>query len=118
MKISNKNNELKRLISELKKASIQNKVKIWKRVASDLEKPSRERRVVNVQSISSHANEGDVIIVPGKVLGSGNVDVSMKVAALSFSEEAQRKISDKGQTMSIEDLIKSNPEGKKVRILG
>lgn len=118
MKISNKNDELKRLISELKKASIENKVKIWKRVAKDLEKPSRERRIVNVQSLSLHAKKGEIVIVPGKVLGSGELNEAIKVAALSFSEEAQRKISGKGEFMTIYDLVKNNPSGKKVRILG
>ena len=41
------NPQLQDLIKELKKKSIEHKVKIWKRIADDLEKPVRQRRIIN-----------------------------------------------------------------------
>jgi len=117
-KINHKNDELSGLISDLKRLSIDKKVKIWKRIAEDLEKSTRQRRVVNLYKLSRNTKDKDVIIVPGKVLGTGDLDHSVSVAAFSFSEDAFRKISEKGKALSIKDLMKSNPDGKNVRIMG
>jgi large subunit ribosomal protein L18e len=113
-----KNTQLMELVQELKKNSIENKVKIWKRLAADLEKPTRKRREVNLYKIDKAAKEDEIIVVPGKVLGTGELTKKVKVAAYNFSESACKKINSKGQVMSIQELIKTNPKGKKVRILG
>ena len=90
-----------------------------KRVIKDLMKPSRQRRVVNVYKIEKNAKDGETILVPGKVLSLGNISRKIDVAALTFSEEAERKIKEaNGKVMTIKELLESNPEGKKVRILG
>lgn len=107
------------LISDLKKLSIEKKVALWKQIAVELEKPTRSRREVNLYKIATNAKEGEVVIVPGKVLSNGAILTPVKVAALNFSGDAKDKIlSAKGQVLSIQELMKSNPEGKKVRILG
>ncbi len=113
-----KNEELQGLIAELKKAAIENKVKLWKRIAEDLEKPTRQRRAVNVYKLSQHASKDEVLVVPGKVLGNGELDGKVEVAAQSFSEEALKKIKSKGKALSLKELVKNNPKGKKVRIIG
>ncbi|MBU0665839.1 MAG: 50S ribosomal protein L18e [Nanoarchaeota archaeon] len=113
-----KNEELKKLIEELKKASISSKVNIWKRIATDLEKPSRRRRVVNLYKIEKNARSDETIVVPGKVLGTGDLNKKLTIAAYNFSEDAFAKINQKGTAISIMELIQKNPQGKKVRILG
>ena len=112
------NQYLVELIRNLKKASIENKVKIWKVVANELEKPTRIRREVNVERISRVCNNNETIIVPGKVLATGEMDKKLTVAAFRFSEKALEKINEKGKAISIEELLKSNPKGSKVRIIG
>jgi len=59
------NKYLVELIKELKKHSIEKKVKIWKAVAVELEKPTRIRRVVNLNKINKLSKENETIIVPG-----------------------------------------------------
>jgi large subunit ribosomal protein L18e len=115
---SRKHEELKQLISELKRLSIEKKVNLWKRVAEDLESPTRRHRVVNVYKLAKHSKANDVIIVPGKVLGTGDLDHSVTVAAFGFSDEAEQKIAAKGKAITIEALMKQNPTAKNVRILG
>ena len=91
----------------------------WKRVVKDLKKPSRQRREVNIYKINKAAREGETIIVPGKVLSLGELSKPVSVVALHFSANAREKIiSANGKILSISELLKSNPEGKKVRILG
>lgn len=113
-----RNEEIKKLISELKKLSVDNNVKIWKRIAEDLEKPVRQRRIVNIYKLSKYSKENDTVVVPGKVLGTGELTHKVNVAAFTFSEDAQKKIAEKGQAISIYELMKKNPTGKNIKILG
>ncbi len=109
------NPELQHLIKELKKSSMQNKAPIWKRIALELEKPTRRRVSVNLYHIDKYCENGDTIVVPGKVLATGELTKQVKVAAWSFSEQASSKIKD---AISIHDLLKENPKGKNMRIIG
>jgi len=108
------NPDLMNLIKELKTASLKNDAPIWKRIATELEKPSRKRRHVNLYEINKHINDGDVVIIPGKVLATGDLTKRAKVVAWSFSEKAIEKIKE---TTTIHQLIKDNPKGSNVKII-
>ena len=112
------NQQLVELIKDLKKSAIEQKVKIWKAIALELERPRRIRRVVNLTRINKVCKDNETIIVPGKVLSSGNLDRKLTIAAFSFSEQAIEKINHKGKAISIQELLKSNPKGSRVRIIG
>ena len=109
---------LQELIIELKKKSIEHNSKLWKRIAKDLEKPTRIRRIINLYKINKYAKEDETVIVPGKVLGVGELDHKLTIAAFSFSNSAIEKINQKGKAIEIKELIKQDPKGKKIRILG
>lgn len=113
-----KNNNTTALVQELKKTSLEQGVGLWKRVAEDLERPTRQRRTVNLFSIERNAADGEVVVVPGKVLGEGDLTKKVTVAAFAFSDEALSKINRSGKALTIQELVKSNPKGQKVRILG
>ena len=115
MKTGTTNPNVKNLIQEIKEVSAKEKCGFWKRISKELEKPRRNRREVNVQRINDNTKKGETVIVPGKVLGNGDLDHDVKVAALQFSEKACDKIKDR---LTIGELLKSNPKGKDVRILG
>jgi large subunit ribosomal protein L18e len=116
--ITMKNQHTQALIQTLKRTSIDQQVPLWKRVAEDLEKPTRQRRIVNIFKIDAHAEDGDTVIVPGKVLGEGDLTKKITVVALSFSDEARSKIIKSGKVMTIQELVTSNPKAAKVKILG
>ena len=103
---------------ELHTLSSKENVPLWKRVAKDLSKPTRERRLVNIYKIQAHSKEDETVVVPGKVLGVGELNRKVNVAALTFSDQAYEKIKKMGNAISIQELMKQNPKGKKVRILG
>jgi len=114
-----KNQQLTMLITELKKSSIKENVQIWKRIATDLEKPTKSRRVVNLSRLNRYGKDNDVIVVPGKVLSMGTLNKKMTIAAFNFSGGALDKIKQSGSSaMTITDLLKKNPKGSKVRIIG
>jgi len=106
------------LLQLLKKTAIDNDVAIWKRVATDLEAPTRRRRIVNVYKLDKYTKDNDTVIVPGKVLGSGELSKKIVVAAYTFSEQALQKINAKGKAITIKELVEKNPKGNKVRIMG
>ena len=118
MQIRPKNQITAELIRKIKEESYKGNA-IWKRVAEDLNKPTRGIRVVNLSSINRNTKENDVIVVPGKVLGTGELEHKLSIAAWKFSEQSLEKIKKAGASvMSIEELIKKNPEGKNIKIIG
>ena len=113
------NPELISLIKSLKQKSREESVGIWRDIAERLEKPLRVWPEVNVSKIERYAQEHEVIIVPGKVLGSGNITKKVTVSAFKFSKEAKDKIeSVGGKVLSINELMAINPKGKGVKIIG
>ncbi len=106
------------VINALKKTSTKHDVKIWKRVAELLSRPSRKRATVNVGKIQRHTNDGDVIVVPGKILGSGILTHKVTVAALNTSASARSVIIGAGGTLiTINELLAKIPKGKGVTII-
>ncbi len=106
------------LIQMLKEASRTNEANIWREIAKRLETSSKNYAEVNISKISRYAAADETILVPGKVLGSGILEQPVTVAALNFSNSATNKITGaKGACMSIEDLVRNNPEGRRIRIL-
>lgn len=115
MKKQQKDNQiLQTLIDDLMK----NKKPFWRKVASELSKPRRKRVQVNLSKIEQYAAEDSTVVVPGKVLGAGMLSKKLTVAAFTFSENAKKLIDAAGgKTITIENLHKSNPEGRGVVIL-
>lgn len=114
-----KNEYMAKVIIDLKTLAIKNKVPLWKRIAVELERPTRQKREVNVFKLEKYSQDGDTIVVPGKILGTGNLTKKLTVAAISVSESAKEKILEaKGKVISIEELMKNNPKGNKVKIMG
>jgi len=110
---------MRMLIQDLRRESSVQKADIWKRIADDLEMPTRTRRVVNLSSINRYTKADEVVVVPGKVLGSGALDHKVIIAAFAFSEGAREQVEKvKGTCITIPELVKKNPKGKDVRILG
>ncbi len=102
---------VRKLISTLKKMD----KPIAKRVAKDLERPRRIRRVVNLFKIDKYANEGDIVIVPGKVLGVGDLTKKITISALSYSKSALEKIKASGsKVIPLEEGVKQ----KGVKLIG
>ncbi|MBN2368365.1 50S ribosomal protein L18e [Candidatus Woesearchaeota archaeon] len=114
-----KNQQLESLIVELKKASISHEANIWKRIATELEGPTSRMRVVNLSKIDCYSKDNEVVIVPGKVLSMGNLSKKITIAAYKYSKGAMSKIRESGsKAVSIYDILKNNPKGAKVRIIG
>ncbi len=109
---------LKELIENLRKKSFEIKSNFLKDIAEKLNKPRRQRIEVNLAHIDRNTKKGDTVIIPGVVLGYGSLSKSVTISAWKFSKSAEERIKEsKSNPISIEDLIKTNPKGKKVKIL-
>ena len=107
------------LANTLRKASTKNDAQIWSKLAKFALKPSSARRVVNLTKVNKLTNENDVIVVPGKILGTGNISHKITLTSFSISNSAAQKVLKAGgQIMSFEDLIDKYPTGKGVNIIG
>ena len=102
----------------LRKQSRIHGAKIWRYIADLLLKPTRSRVEVNVSKINRFTGEGDIVVVPGKVLGTGNISHKVIVAAWSFSEKAKEKIeSAGGKCLAIPELVEKYPNGSNIKII-
>jgi large subunit ribosomal protein L18e len=109
------NQIMQKMIAELK----QKDAKLWKRLARELEKPTRIRREVNLSRIERYVKTGDVVLVPGKVLASGELTKKITLVAWNFSAGAVTKIKAAGgKILTISELVKINPKGTGVKIIG
>lgn len=109
---------LRKTIKTLRSYANRYNAGIWRYVAEILEKPTRRRVVVNVSKINKHAREGDIVVVPGKVLGAGVVNHRVTVAAIAFSQQAINKIkASGGRVLHILELMHENPRGSNVKVI-
>jgi large subunit ribosomal protein L18e len=106
------------LISELNKKSHVEKAAVWRDLALRLSKPRSRRATINIGGIARYAGEKDVVVVPGKVLGSGTLDRPITVAAFEFSAQAKKKIlSAGGHCLSLKELMDKTPKGMNIKIM-
>jgi len=118
-KIKKTNPNLVGLIDKLKEAGRINKAPVWRDIALRLEGPASNWAEVNISRLDRYASENETVVIPGKLLGSGEIDKKLMVAAYRFSGQAKEKIANAGgQNLSIEELLAKNPTGSKVRIMG
>ena len=113
------NPHLLSLIQRLKDAGRTNEAPVWRDIALRLEGPSSNWAEVNVGKLDRYANDDEVIVVPGKLLGAGEIRKKVTVAAFSASGQAKAKVTSAGgRSVSLEELVENNPKGSKVRIMG
>ena len=113
------NPRLLELADVLKKAYLDTKTKLWLRIYREITKPTRKRRSVNLIRLEKYTKDNDVVIVPGKLLGTGNITKKITVASFQISENAKLKLHNAKCTVkSIQSLVKENPKGSKIIIIG
>jgi len=120
MKIRDKHKDLAALIQKLEVSSRELDAPVWKAVAKGLNRPRRKGYEVSVADIEKNLGKKEkAVVVPGAVLGSGEITQPVKVAALKFSASAEEKIRKVGgKCLTIEKLLEENPKGEGIRIMG
>jgi large subunit ribosomal protein L18e len=106
-------------IHSLRKAFSDNKAPIWRDTIKYLKRTRSNRVSVNVGKIAIISKKNDIVLVPGKVLGGGNLTHNITVGAYAFSNTARNKIIQSGgEAISIIEFVNRYPKGKKVVLIG
>ena len=90
----------------------------WLKIGQIISNSRKKMPVVNLFEIEKESRDGDLIIVPGKVLGNGEITKKIRIAAMNFSESAREKLSKhKSEIVTILEEIKKNPKAGGMKIL-
>ncbi|MFQ5838215.1 MAG: 50S ribosomal protein L18e [Thermoplasmata archaeon] len=107
------------LIGDLRQAARENDAPLWRDLARRLSRPNASWAEVNLSRLERYTSEGDVLVVPGKLLGSGRLSKPVKVAALKASRTAREKVEAAGgRVLDLRQLMEENPSGSGIRIMG
>ncbi len=89
-----KNIEKKEVIDNLYSAYRENKKNIYKTVAETINGSTRKNIAVNLSKLHKLKNvkEDSIVIIPGKLLGTGSTTKKIKVYAYSYSKAAKEKL--------------------------
>jgi large subunit ribosomal protein L18e len=94
------------------------KAKAWREIAGLISSSRKNQTSINLSEINKKTKQGDIIVIPGKVLSQGELTKKIKIVALGFSEKAKEKLIKSGsEVISMIKEIKSNPNAKGIKIL-
>ena len=106
------------LLNRLRHYSNKYDAPIWRRVRELLDRPKRRRVVVNIYKINRYTEDGDLVVVPGKVVGSGTMDHKVVVGAFDYSLNAREKLRESGcEPLLLEEFLERYPDGRGVKII-
>ena len=107
-------------ICELEKHYRKTKQAIWLDLAERIGKPSRQRARINLWKIEklSKILGKKILVVPGKVLGFGELAGETTIVALEYSADAKKKIfASKGHAFTITEAIEKKFKPKEMAIV-
>lgn len=94
------------------------KHKEWQKLAQIVAGSKRKYSSLNLRKIDRETKEGDTVVIPGKVLGSGDLTKRIRVCAINFSDSAKEKLKEiKAETIFLIDEVRKNPRAAGVKIL-
>lgn len=90
----------------------------WRPIANFLSGPTNAQAKINLKTIEGKTSAGDTVVIPGKVLASGELSKKVRIVALSISESALAKLKDsKSEFATIADEIKINAKAEGLKII-
>ena len=94
------------------------KNKAWFKIAQILSASTRQYSSVNLGQIDKVSKQGEIIVVPGKVLSSGSLTKKVRIASLGISAEAKDKLKEtKSEYVYLAKEIQSNVKAEGVRVI-
>lgn len=88
----------------------------WANVASILVRPRRQNITISLQKLDKKTKDGEVIVVPGKVLATGELTKKITIGAFSFSGSVKAKAKN-AKMLSLEQMAETYKTGTGVRII-
>ena len=104
-------------IRDLRKLSNSTGENLYKAVADKLSSSASQRAQVNLLQLEKVAKDKETVIIPGKLLGDGQITKNVTVIAFKASESAIKKLTAAGgKFIEIREFIKKPTT--KPRIIG
>jgi len=73
---------------------------------------------INLYRLNKVTKKGDVVVIPGKVLGMGNMEHEITAGVFKISKLAAEKLKKANcNIMTIEELIEKYPTGSGIKII-
>jgi len=112
-------NNLVQLVKELKSASKKNEAPIWSKIAKNALKSNSNKKTINLKKIDELTEDGNAVVISGKILGTGKLSHKVLVSSFSISNSAAKKIKESGgEILQFSDMIDRFPTGQGVKIIG
>ncbi len=100
-------NVVREWLSTLESGSKEGQYKnLSKKLHGLVARPSRSRPPVSLHKLNKSTKEGDNVVVPAKVLSTGNIEHKINIAALEYSAEALMQLQSKGcRVMNLSEML-------------
>lgn len=92
--------------------------KAWQKIAQIVSASTKRQTAINLSELNEQVSDGDTIVVPGKILSSGNLKKKIVICGLAISKVAKEKLKlSKSEFIHISEEIKRNPKGEGILII-
>ena len=92
---------------------------LWKALEKKITNSRSNYSEINISKLDNVTSNDEVIVVPGKVLGTGIINHKLTICSFSISVTAIKKIiSAGGKVITVQELVDKYPNGNGVRIIG
>ena len=89
----------------------------WNGVAQRLSSSTRNYDSVNLFQLDKETQNGDTVIIIGKILSQGELSKKVKLSALAISKSAREKLkASKSEFIPLTEEIRKNPKAEGVKI--
>lgn len=106
-------------LAAVKMAAKASRKPVYKRAVKMLSKKNNQLVEINVGKLDLVSSEDGILLVPGKVLGEGDVSKKLHVGAVAFTTSAAQKINSAGgEALLMKDFVAKFGAGKGVFLVG
>ena len=103
----------------LRNAYKKTKAPLWKLLENKIKSSRSHRSEVNINKLDHITKDGEIVVIPGKVLGTGILNHKLTVTSFSISVTAMKKILKAGgKVIPLDEFVNQHPNGQGVRIIG
>lgn len=90
----------------------------WVPIAKVLASSTKRYVSVNLSDIDSKTSAGDTVLIPGRVLSSGDITKKVRICSLGISSSAREKLKKtKSEYVSIAKEIQANPKAQGIKVI-
>ena len=87
---------------------------LYGKLAEELKSPRRKKKGVNIWKINKYAKDGEVIVIPYKLLGKGKISKKVIIFAMDYSKGAKNSLEEGNiehhYLDELIDYLKQNPK--------